>query len=192
MTVDKARFEAIATELQAVAKGYYDRTLSDETLCWYIQDLMDIDVQLISMALRKHVNTPNECKFYPKPGQIRALIEPPVSEVATAAWLEVDKLIRTRGRYQTVTIEDGDAAEVINAMGGWVAICSANNEREHESKKAEFMRRYEGLKTRVRLTQPQGQSRLTGLVDQARQLGTTGDMRLQHQRPVLQLQAQER
>lgn len=191
MSADKERFQAIATELQAVAQGYYERTLADETLVWYIQDLMDIDVKLISMALRKHVNTPGECKFFPKPGQIRALIEPPTSEVAAAAWLAVDKLIRTRGRYQSVTIADCDAAEVINAMGGWVAICSSNNEREHESKRAEFMRRYEGLKTRVRLTQQQGQATLTGLVDQVRQLAGSAEKRLENRATGVQLQTRD-
>jgi Domain of unknown function (DUF6475) len=164
----KIRPEEFAVELQALAQGFYDRTLADETVFWYYEDLCMYDLQVLHAALRKHVNTPGECKFFPKPGQIKALIEVPVAELATSAWMKLDKLIRTAGRYHSVKIEDEIAAEVVISMGGWVQLCSSATDREHDMKRVEFIKRYEGLKTRIRVNAPRAVAMLPGMVEQAR------------------------
>lgn len=164
--------EEFALELQALAQGFYDRTLADETVIWYYEDLCMYDLRVIHAALRKHVNTPGECKFFPKPGQIKALIEVPTSELASSAWMKLDKLVRTAGRYHSVQIDDEVAAEVVMSMGGWVQLWSSASDREHEMKRNEFIRRYEGLKNRIRLEAPKTAALLPGLVEQARRIAS--------------------
>lgn len=167
MTV-KVSPQEFAVELQALAKGYYDRTLPDETIVWYYEDLCMYDLRVIHAALRKHANTPVECKFFPKPGQIKALLEVPVAELATSAWLKLDRLVRTRGRYASVQIDDRIAAEVVMSLGGWLQLCSSASDREHDIKRAEFLKRYENLAGRVNLEPPAAQVQMQGMVEQAR------------------------
>lgn len=160
--------QAFAVELQALAQGYYEKTLPDETVVWYYEDLCMYDLKVIHAALRKHVNTPRECKFFPLPGQLKALIEPSNQELASEAWLKLDKMIRTLGRYQSVTLDDETAATVVVAMGGWVQVCSSASDREHDMKRADFIKRYEALKSRIRLDDSAVPAKLPGLVEQIR------------------------
>jgi hypothetical protein len=70
----------------------------------------------------------------------------------------------------SVKFEDGLIAEVIEDMGGWAAICSAETERDLLARKADFCRRYEGASLRGRATS--APSRVIGLIDQARGIGS--------------------
>lgn len=86
--------------------------------------------------------------------------------------MKLDKLVRTAGRYHSVQIDDEVAAEVVMSMGGWVQLCSSASDREHEMKRNEFIRRYEGLKNRIRLEAPKTAALLPGLVEQARRIAS--------------------
>lgn len=172
--------KAFTVELQALAKGYYDRELQAETIIWYFEDLRHHTLERIRHALRLHVRTPGRCNFFPKPGNLEELLEASGSERSSEAWVAVDRAIRHHGRYMTVHFDDGLIAEVIEQMGGWAVICSAETERELLAKKADFCRRYEGAS--LRGLAPRCGSKVIGLIDQARGHGLE---RLQEARPLL-------
>lgn len=157
---------AFTIELQALAKGYYDRELQAETIIWYFEDLQHHTLEQVRYALRLHVRTPSRCNFFPKPGNLEELLAASGSERSSEAWVAVDRAIRHHGRYMSVQFDDGLIAGVIDRMGGWAAICSAESERELLAKKVDFCRRYEGacLRGQVQIAG----SRVIGLIDQAR------------------------
>ena len=172
--------QAFTVELQALAKGYYDKELQPETIIWYFEDLQHYTLEQVRQALRMHVRTPGRCNFFPKPGNLAELLEASGSERSSEAWVAVDRAVRHHGRYMTVHFDDGLIADVIEQMGGWAVICSAETERELLAKKADFCRRYEGACLRG-LAHRCG-SKVIGLIDQARGHGLE---RPQEARPLL-------
>jgi hypothetical protein len=158
--------KAFTVELQALAKGYYDKELQAETIIWYFEDLQHHTLDRVRHALRLHVRTPRRCNFFPKPGDLEELLAASGVERSSEAWVAVDRSIRHYGRYVSVQFNDGLIADVIEQMGGWVAVCSAETERDLLAKKADFCRRYEGACLRGQV--PRADSKVVGLIDQAR------------------------
>ena len=60
----------------------------------------------------------------PKLAEILEYARPDTESIATIAWNDVERAISKAGAYQSVTFEDKVVNSVIDALGGWVWICS--------------------------------------------------------------------
>jgi metal-dependent amidase/aminoacylase/carboxypeptidase family protein len=60
----------------------------------------------------------------PKLAEILEYARPDTESIATIAWSDVERAISKAGSYQSVTFEDKVVNSVIDALGGWVWLCS--------------------------------------------------------------------
>lgn len=81
-------------------------------------------------------------KFFPKPAEIVQEIEGNIEDLATNAWLAVQKTVRRVGTYQSVKFDDPVIHSVIESMGGWIELGQIP-EKEIKWKQKEFERLYQ-------------------------------------------------
>lgn len=135
--------ERFSQELVTVGVAFYDKTVGPAVVVAYWEALKDYPLDKVVAALGQHVRTPGRCKFFPRPGDLIELIDGTAGAVAAQMWLLVDEQIRSAGRYVSVEFEDPVTAQVIEEMGGWTAVCSAESEKDLSFKRQEFVKRYE-------------------------------------------------
>lgn len=136
--------ERFSQELVTVGVAFYDKTVVPAVVVAYWEALKDYPLDKVVAALGQHVRTPGRCKFFPRPpGDLIELIDGTAGAVAAQMWLLVDEQIRSAGRYVSVDFEDPVTAQVIEEMGGWTAVCSAESEKDLSFKRQEFVKRYE-------------------------------------------------
>lgn len=135
--------ERFSQELVTVGVAFYEKTVGSAVVVAYWEALKDYPLDQVVAALGQHVRTPGRCKFFPRPGDLIELIDGTAGAVAAQMWRLVDEQIRSAGRYVSVEFEDPVTAQVIEEMGGWTAVCSAETERDHDFRRLEFLKRYE-------------------------------------------------
>lgn len=119
-------------------------------LFWY-ESLMDIPMQVLTAAVHKLIS---QEEFYPNIAKIRKAASEiingePVDE--TEAWGLVKKAIRSFGyaraeeAYASLPVE---VVQAIQAMGGWLEICSSEND---EADRAHFYRTMKSINKRQEL-----------------------------------------
>jgi hypothetical protein len=112
--------EAFA-ELLATVGEFYDANISAARHAMYFGALLEFDFDIVRAAMNKHVAT---SKYFPKPADIRDLIEGTESERDANVWLSLNAAIRRVGVWQSVIIEDPYLADaIIRIWGSWVACC---------------------------------------------------------------------
>lgn len=143
----EADLKRFSQELVTVGVAFYERaTVAPEVVVAYWEALKDYSIEEVIAALRAHVRAPGRCKFFPKPGELIELMDGSAAAAAARMWRHVDQQIRSAGRYVSVEFDDPATAQVIEEMGGWVAVCSSESERDHDFKRLEFVKRYEQVR----------------------------------------------
>lgn len=86
----------------------------------YFEDLADFDLERVCAALRQARRT---CKFFPKPVELRELIEGTAEDAAEQAWGAVLREIRRVGWVGTPNLEPRVLRAVNELWGGWQRLC---------------------------------------------------------------------
>lgn len=121
--------------------------LSPAAQALYVEALQDLALPPVLAALGTLVRT---ARWFPKPAEIRQLVEGDVEARVEQAWLTWRTAARRLGSYRTVVTDDPVLAETLTAVfGGWVQACGAEYSPEMwASKRKEFGRVYQVLAAR--------------------------------------------
>lgn len=118
------------------------------TVRLYWDVLKNFTLEDVREALNRHLADVDVGMFIPKPADIIRNIEGNTSTQSELAWTKVDKAIRSVGPWQSITFDDPIIHQVVNDMGGWVALCSIGAQ-EQPFKHIEFVKRYRGYINRA-------------------------------------------
>src|SRR5262249_36682570 len=109
----------------------------------YFRALGDLDIAQVERAIDMVVR---DCKFFPKPAELREMIEGSQDDRAQQAWIALKKIAPRFANWPSLYCEDPATAQAILAtFGSWLACaeflntCSAEMEA---SKQKEFLRNY--------------------------------------------------
>lgn len=134
----------------------FDRELSEMMLEVYLVALVDLTSEQLGTAVSRAIR---ECDRFPVPAILRKLAGTQdgksTKDRAMDAWLQVS---RAASVYHSVDVHDPVLAATIEAMGGWVQMCS--DDRETHWIEKDFVRWYEHFATQ-RL--PKGVTQFAGL-----------------------------
>jgi hypothetical protein len=145
MTNDEKK--AFGVELALVAEAFGE-ALSPTRIEAYFLALAEYDLGAVRAALRQTIKTH---KFFPKPAEIREVIEGGGTEDRSVlAWSRFLRAVERVGTYQSVDFGDPVLHATVEAMGGWTEQWKLErmDERELGYKRAEFVRLYAALSKR--------------------------------------------
>jgi len=98
--------------------------LSDSRMLMHYEILSnDMDDQQFIGAVKSILQSRKYNKM-PKIAEILEYARPDTESIATIAWSDVERAISKAGAYSSVTFEDKVVNSVIDALGGWVFLCS--------------------------------------------------------------------
>lgn len=140
----------------------YGKSVSEALAGIWWNALQAYDIEAVEEAFQRHMTSPDNGQFMPKPADIVRLLAGTSQDAALTAWAKVDKAVRTVGPYASVTFDDAIAMRVLQDMGGWIAFGTKSSE-EWPFVGNEFVKRYQGY--RVRGEQPEYPSRLIGIAE---------------------------
>ena len=104
----------------------YGEPVSDARMEIYFSALSDIDLSTLRKAATAHVRM---SKFFPRPAELRDVLEGSQEDRAELAWMTVPAIVRRFGFYREPEREDWhDAATrraALELYGGWKALCSS-------------------------------------------------------------------
>lgn len=126
----------------------YNETLTKQSAQVWLASLMRFDVEDIRHAFNVYIQTSERGHFSPKPSDIVNTITGGNSDVAKIAWSLVERAIRSIGGDRTVVFQDPLIHKVIYDLGGWVKVCSTENEKELGFLSHDFENRYRGYMNR--------------------------------------------
>ena len=129
------------TEVLVTASFVATKDITKPMLKIYFELLEDLDINDIKAAVKKHCQT---SVFYPKPADIRAIInanKPKIEDKALLAWNHIERSISKLGGYRSLTLTDRVSAKSLDSVGGWQRICSMSY-KELEFKKRDFIKTY--------------------------------------------------
>lgn len=186
---DRPRLAAALTALADVLGG----TVTKQGHALYFDALSDLEWPAIQVACRRAVR---ECRFLPKPAELRNLAAGlPVEGLPARvededrterAWLAWRAAARSIGSYRSLLCEDGALAATLEAMfGGWPEACLAEfSDEMWASKRKEFGRVYRAFATqhepRYLLGLSERQNRDSGLPQPAQVGVLEADGRVRH------------
>lgn len=134
--------EAFARLLELVGE-ITDTTVSASRVTMYFGALQRYDYPIVQQAINQHVAV---SAYFPKPAEIRNIIEGTEAERESNIWLALDEAIRKIGVWQSVIVADPVlAAAIIRVWGSWIAMCAFRNENEEflwNSKRRDFIAAY--------------------------------------------------
>ena len=129
--------EAVAKLILALSE-YFKSPLSNIELEIYVENLMEYEFGSIKKAAKKLVKTE---KFMPKVADFVRMIEKEEGNTAERAWFELLSAIEKYGFYRKPVFNDKTIYAVVQAMGGWEAMCNMPVDRQNFYMK-EFMSLY--------------------------------------------------
>lgn len=106
---------AFGRELLVTAE-VFGETLSEARTLGYFEALADLPVEAV---LRGLTQARRQCRFFPKPVEVRELVVGSVEDCAREAWRRVLAALEHVGTYESVDFGDPVTHAVIEAMGGW-------------------------------------------------------------------------
>ncbi len=116
----------------------FDKNLSDLALKTYYQTLSAVmDTEQFKKAIAIWIA---KGKFFPKPAELIEIINQTEGSKVEKAWFEVMKEIEKKGIYGSPKFEDPIVYAVVEAMGGWEALCNMPVEKQ-----SFYMREFENL-----------------------------------------------
>lgn len=108
----------------------------------YWETLRDLTIEEVEQAAIRYMRQPEkDCRFMPKPGDLRAMIDGTGNDTAAVAWSKVLRGMRDYGSYRSVAFDDPVIHRVIEDMGGWPAF-GRTPENEMPFFEARFCRQY--------------------------------------------------
>jgi len=150
--------KAFAVELGKTAE-LFGEPLTEARVLLYLEALGDLDLEAALAGFRR---ARAELKYFPKPAEVRELVEGTKDDRAECAWLRVLNAIREHGPY--ASLDFGDAvihAVVADVWGDWPSACMLS-EKDTPFRAREFVKLY-----RLRAKQPGAlrAGHLVGLVE---------------------------
>lgn len=121
--------------------------------------LRDYQYEDVARAFSSHLKNTDTGQFMPKVADIVRVFEGTSDNKSAAAWMQVDKAVREHGSYPDIVFNDPIIHACIEALGGWVKLCT-KDDREWVFVQKDFERYYKTYIGKQVLTQ----ERLSGLV----------------------------
>ncbi len=118
----------------------YDKKITDALLDGYWMVLCDMSDEEFVGSI-KAILSGRKFASFPKPAEILDYAKPDLESIATIAWSDVERAIYKAGKYESVSFEDRVVNSVIDALGGWVFVCSQDIS-EMKWLKKEFVKLY--------------------------------------------------
>lgn len=116
---DRTRFARQMTVLSVT----FDREISDELGEIYFRAGADFSIAQFERAVALAVA---ECRFFPKPVELREMIEGTAGDRAAAAWEIALNACRRAGYFKSVLFIDGFIGQALaTVFGGWLEFCDA-------------------------------------------------------------------
>jgi hypothetical protein len=135
---DKVALAAMLAKVMSV----YSKQITTGFVDVFFDALAGYDIESVRRGLNAHVQNPDSGQFAPKPADVVRLIDGTSQDQGMLAWSRVDKTVRRVGPYQSVVFDDPIVHRVLDDMGGWVKLCTANSEEDYKFQGLEFARRY--------------------------------------------------
>lgn len=136
-------------ELIVTLAEMFDRQLSDAVADLYLNALQDLTIDELRRACD---SASRECKFFPKPVELRELVRDSATERGERAWVLLLEACDKSGDC-SVFFEDNNLAQAMLAMfGGWVAAYESLVHLSPEmmaAKRKEFLTVYRMVEKRV-------------------------------------------
>jgi len=111
---------AFALVLHALGEAF-NEPVSELRAEAYFDALSDLELDEVQQAARAAIRTQT---FFPRPVELRSIIDGSQQDRAEAAWLDLLRMVRRIGYYGTPTFDDeGLRRAVIDVFGGWKACC---------------------------------------------------------------------
>lgn len=101
----------------------YDRKVSVALMDGYWMVLCDMSDEEFVGSI-KAILSGRKFASFPKPAEILDFAKPDIESIATLAWGDVERAIYKAGKYSSVNFLDPVVNSVIDALGGWVWLCS--------------------------------------------------------------------
>lgn len=120
--MQQSDFKPFSKALYALGE-VFGRQLTETVINVYFKTFADFTIEEFESACYKAIN---ECKFFPKPVELRQLIEGSADERAQAAWTFIEDLRAKVGYYSSVWIEDAALSQALaDTFGGWISFCDS-------------------------------------------------------------------
>lgn len=121
----------------------FDAKFSEAKQQLYFEALSDLDLEDLQRAIQ---DAARQCKFMPKPVELRELAVGREEDHAEEAWFEFKADIRRIGQYQAWDTPDTSAKQAVSEVfGGFSRACAAELTPEMwQARKKEFIRAYIG------------------------------------------------
>lgn len=110
------------------ASEIHGKAVSDAVVKLWWEALKRFDIEAVEAAFQRHITSPDNGQFMPKPADMIRILEGTSEDGAQIAWAKVDKAVRQVGPYPSVTFDDPLIQRVLQDMGGWVELCRKDNE----------------------------------------------------------------
>lgn len=118
----------------------FNAELSASKQALYFEALQDLDWRDLRVAMGQAVK---DCKFMPKPAELRELTLGSLEDEAAEAWASWKDLARRRGAYNPITADSVDGRSLVEVFGGWPQFCEIDLSPEMwASKRKEFLQAY--------------------------------------------------
>lgn len=104
----------------------YEKEASMGLIGLYWQVLEDYDFSAIKLAVKKHLSSPDQGRYFPKPADLILIMDGGSNDQALIAWSKVDRAVHEIGGYSSVVFDDHFIHLAIEDIGGWpsLGLCS--------------------------------------------------------------------
>jgi hypothetical protein len=134
------------------ALSFWGQSVSEFSLSVWWEAMRPYDLIAVKQAINRHARNPDEGHFAPKPSDLIKMLSGRTVDSAQVAWSKVEWSVRRVGPYQSVVFDDALIHRVLIEMGGWIQLCTYNND-EWPFKANEFQTRYRGYIMRGEIPQ---------------------------------------
>jgi len=131
---NKKKFAEFMTGLSEI----FDKEITPTLRKIYWETLKPFSDEECKKVFNKIIST---CKFWPKPADFIEVLQSSEEDIATLAWLKVDKAVRYIGPDASIQFNDPIIHSTIEAMGGWEKLGDAT-ERDWKWVRKEFENLY--------------------------------------------------
>lgn len=128
-------------EVVRASMDVYGRDVSPDVLRIWWAALQEFSIDEVRTGFSRYIKSTESGTFPPKPADIIRMIEGSSSDRGALAWAKVLEAAQRVGAYRSVCFDDPIIHNVIEAMGGWTAICAMEKD-EQPFRSAEFAKRY--------------------------------------------------
>ena len=154
-------------EIVSTALSIYNDSVTEQSAKVWLASLERFNIEDIQRAFNLYVQTAENGHFSPKPADIIRLVSGTNVDRAKTAWSMVERAVKSIGHYRTVIFPDPIIHRVIYDLGGWVKVCSVQDDKELHFLGLDFEKRYAGYMNRGKL--PVYPSRLVGAEESSKE-----------------------